>query len=170
MRLAIALEVGEHAIGAGLRDRHPDAPLAVDQPRVQVLEAVAVAAHDDQVHAAGVLDLEVAHGLAILVADREAKQRVVAARQLVASEIERQPALADGEPAHRFGRLVGEVVAQFHSLVGHRGGVRRRHRGGVRPRRGLAVGSDRPSDSSRAPEDQDEQREETGQLHAGSAS
>ena len=51
------------------------------QPRVQVLEAAAVAADDDQVHAPLVLDLEVAHGAAGVVRIVKRSVRRAAARQ-----------------------------------------------------------------------------------------
>ena len=69
--------------------------------RVQVLEAGHVAAHDDEVHALGVLDVEVAHGLAAAVDDPEGELERLALRGGAAGELERQALLADGQAAHR---------------------------------------------------------------------
>ena len=68
--------------------------------RVQVLEAGHVAAHDDEVHALGVLDVEVAHGPAAAVDDRGRRARSArpAARCVRASSSVR-PFVADGEAA-----------------------------------------------------------------------
>ena len=72
--------------------------------RVQVLEAGHVAAHDDEVHALGVLDVEVAHGPAAAVDDPEGELERLALRRGAAGELERQALLADGEAAHRLRR------------------------------------------------------------------
>ena len=62
LRLLVVLEVREDPVGAGIRQGQLHAPDAVlAEHRVHVLEALAVAAHDDDVHALLVLDLEVAH-------------------------------------------------------------------------------------------------------------
>ena len=86
--LAVDREVGEHAVGARVAQRHRDRPGAVAAlGRVQVLEAGHVAAHDDEVHALGVLDVEVAHGLPAAVDDpeRELERARPAARVVRAS-------------------------------------------------------------------------------------
>jgi hypothetical protein len=72
---AVAREVGEHAIGPAVTEVDAAAPRAVGvHRRVQVLEARGVAAHDDEVHLLLVLDLEVAHGLAVAVDDAEGER------------------------------------------------------------------------------------------------
>ena len=169
-------------------------PLAVDQARVQVLEAAPVTAHDDQMHAAGVRDFEVAHALAVFVADREAQLRRVAPGQLVTGEIERQTAIAHGQAADGPGRVVGAVAGRL-AAVGHGAGDRRvALRGRRRCARLVAVGrrrrvrfallrlgggalavrADRVTHRGCHPEDHRQQREEPRQLerstHAGSAS
>ena len=66
---------------------------------MNVLEAAAVAAHDDQVHALLVLDLEVAHGPAAGATDAEAEHVRTAALEGGVLESERQPVVRDGETA-----------------------------------------------------------------------
>ncbi len=75
VRLAADREVGEHAVGARVAQRRRHRPRAVGGlRRVQVLEAGHVAAHDDQVHALGVLDVEVADGRAAAIDDPEGER------------------------------------------------------------------------------------------------
>ena len=114
-------EVGEHAVGARLGEGDGERPGAVRVlGRVQVLEAGHVAAHDDEVHALGVLDVEVAHGLAVAVDDPEGQLERLALRRGIASEFEREALLADRQAAHRLRR---------HLLLAVAGGAHRAHAG-----------------------------------------
>ena len=85
---------------------------------MQVLEAGHVAAHDDEVHALGVLDVEVAHGLAAAVDDPEGQLERLALRRGAASELEREALLADREAAHRLRRHL--LLAVAIAVGGHR--------------------------------------------------
>ena len=106
-------EVGEHAVGARVGKRDGERPCAVGVlGRVQVLEAGHVAAHDDEVHALGVLDVEVAHGLSAAVDDPEGQLERLALRRGPARELERESLLADREAAHRLRR--------HRRAIGHR--------------------------------------------------
>ena len=65
---------------------------------MEVLEAGEVAADDDQVHAALVLDVVVAHGLAALVEHAEGEALLAAAAQLGREDVELEPGVVrDGE-------------------------------------------------------------------------
>jgi hypothetical protein len=92
---------------------------------VQVLEAGQVAPHDDHVHALGVLDVEVAHGLAV-AGDPE--------RQRLPPELERVAAVADREAAN--GHLavdlrLGAAGVDIDAAAGERGaGEHEREQGG----------------------------------------
>ena len=89
---------------------------------MQVLEAGQVAAHDDQVHAALVLDVVVAHGLAALVEHAEGELLLTAALQLGRADVELEPGVGDRETVHVGGacvipaRLLGAAVG----VAGHR--------------------------------------------------
>ena len=115
--LAVALEVGEGAVAAGLGQGDRGAPAtAAIHARVQVLEALGVAADDDQVHALVLLHLEVAHGAALAVEDPEAQRCPLATGQLRAVEGEREAVRADREAGNRLrARGSGAVTA----LLGH---------------------------------------------------
>ena len=84
---------------------------------MNVLEGAAVAAHDDQVHALLVLDLEVAHGPAAGATNAEPENVRTAALEGGVLESERQPVVRDGKtPDRRRSGRVGGVV----SIVGLR--------------------------------------------------
>jgi hypothetical protein len=101
-RLARGREVGEGAVDATLPQlwlRHPASVLEL--LGVQMLEALEVAADDDQVHPALVLEIEVAHGGAGAIDDPKAVGR---ARAGVVSGAFWNQAVAvprDGEPRQR---------------------------------------------------------------------
>ena len=141
-RAAGGLEVGERRVdpGLGQRDRHrPCAGGVLDG--MQVLEGAQVAAHDDEVHAPPLLELEVAHARAVAVDDREAQ------------------ALADTGAQRRVGRDEAQA-----------GGRRRRRvlrTTGVHGRRGLRGRPDRVARDRRDGEDRDEQRAEGRNTDAG---
>ena len=71
---------------------------------MQVLEAGHVAAHDDEVHALGVLDVEVAHGLPAAVGDPERQLEAPARLRGPPRELEREAVVADRQAAHRHRR------------------------------------------------------------------
>ena len=174
MRLAVALEVGEDAVGARFGQRDRRAPGAVGaERRVQVLEAATVAADDDQVHALLVRDLEVAHRAA-RVADGEAQRGRGAARERGGGEREAQAVLGDGEAADRVGGSWPAIAASPDRARPRR---RRRHaRAFVRAalRGALAVRPDRLAGGDGDAEHQREQRGEARELqwgaHAATAS
>ena len=92
---------------------------------MEVLEAGEVAPDDDQVHAALVLDVVVAHGLAALVEHAEGEALLAAAGQLGGEDVELEPGVVrDGEAvdlggARVPGRLgVAAVRAARHRLRG----------------------------------------------------
>jgi hypothetical protein len=135
--LAVAGEVGEQAVRARLADAHRRGPAAVALlARVQVLEAGRVAPHQDQVHALLVLDLEVAHGVALLVDDPVAQALLAAALEIGGVDDEPQPVLGDRESA--------DVVAGACVLVrlgGVAAAVAVRCRGGAHCFVSVAVGA-----------------------------
>jgi hypothetical protein len=124
---------------------------------VQVLEALAVAADDDQVHALLVLDGEVAHGPAVGARDAEAQRARAPAVELGLGELEREPAVRDGQAADRIGG------GHLHLLLG----VRR-----VRVRSGGAVGTEGAAHQNGGSEDQRQGAGDAGDrrgLHAATA-
>jgi hypothetical protein len=118
---------------------------------VQVLEAGSVAADDDHVHAALVLELELAHRL-VALADREHELR------RLRGDLQREVAFRDREAADRVDS--GLVAVFTHTPFGYGGA--------------LAVRSDHVTGGDGHAEHQHQQRGEAGQLqrgaHAGSAS
>jgi hypothetical protein len=86
---------------------------------VYVLEAPAVAAGDDDVHALVVLDGEVAHRPAVGVRDAEAQRAGAAALELAIGELQREAAIRDGETADGVGGGLSRVaLVHFHLLLG----------------------------------------------------
>ena len=112
--LAADGEVGEHAVGA----RRRGASTGTDQVpsgacgRVQVLEAGHVAPHDDEVHALGVLDVEVAHGPAAAVDDPEGERERLALRRGAARELERQAVSLTARPRTGCGAVISRAIAR----------------------------------------------------------
>ena len=120
VRLAAALEVGEDAIRARVGERDRRAPRAVGiHHGVQVLEAAPVAAHDDQVHALLVRDLEVAHRAAG-TGDREPQRGGLASRERRGDELQAQALVGDRETADRIGGGGHFAVLVVHTPVGLR--------------------------------------------------
>ena len=90
---------------------------------MEVLEARQVAAGDDQVHALGVLDVEVAHRLAAVVDDAEAQLPAAPAAQLGIRDDQAQAMVGDGEAADGHRHLVAAVAHPGRSVAARRGGV-----------------------------------------------
>ena len=92
---------------------------------MQVLEAGQVAAGDDQVHALLVRDVEVAHGLAVVVDDPERERLLAAAAQLGLRDRDAQAAVGDGEAVDLglAARMVATVNCGVRSVPAHRGVV-----------------------------------------------
>ncbi len=157
-RLAGGREVGVHAVGAGVGEGDGHGPAAVGAlDRVDVLEAGQVAAHDDHVHALGVLDVEVLDGVPVAVGDAEGELEGLVCVRRGAGELERIAVLGDGQAADGLRRH------RLHAV------------GGVLVVRGLA-GTDvhAAAGERRAAEGEHEDRGEAGQAggdaHASSAS
>ena len=88
---------------------------------MEVLEAGEVTADDDQVHAALVLDVVVAHGLAALVEDAEGEALLAAAAELGREDLELQPGVVrDGEAVDLRGAVVRAVPGTAVGAAGHR--------------------------------------------------
>ena len=110
-----------------------------------MLEAGQVAAHDDDVHALGVLDVEVAHGPAVAAGDAEAELEALAPGRGRAGELERQAPVAHREAADRLhdGRFlavpghgrrgVGLAGVDVDAAAGERGAAEREHEQGGEP-------------------------------------
>ena len=161
VRLAVALEVREDAVRAGVGQRDRRAPGAIGaERRMQVLEAAPVAPDDDQVHALLVGDLEVAHR-AVRPVDGETQRGRLAARKGRRGEREPQAVLGDREAADRVGggHLAMLVV---HTPVG------------LRRRSTVTIRADRAARNRGDAEHQAEQEREARELgdgvHAGTAS
>jgi hypothetical protein len=82
---------------------------------VQVLEAREVAPGDDQVHAPLVLEVELAHGLAVLADDAERERRRHAAPQLRLLDDEPEPSVRHRQAANRLG---GRRFAGVRGVLG----------------------------------------------------
>src|SRR4051794_2147090 len=100
---------------------------------MEVLEARQVAAGEDHVHALGVLDVEVAHGVPAIVDDPEGERLVAAAAQLRVLDDEAEPVAGTGEAAP----LAPRAVTGHRLVVATAGAGRRlagpRLRAGRRP-------------------------------------
>jgi hypothetical protein len=127
---------------------------------VQVLKARHVAPHDDEVHAPGVLDVEVAHGAPAAVDDAEGERERPARGRGGAREPEVQPAVAHGEPADALRAHRRAGAHRVHRGLGGRGPAPMDVDAAARER---GCGEDEGQDGG-------EPGESGGRAHAGSAS
>jgi hypothetical protein len=110
VRLAVAREVGEEPVRAGVVQLHAGEPGAVALlTRMKVLEAREVAAGEDQVHALLVRDVEVAHRPAAGVHDAEREAFARASPQVRVVHDDAQAVLGHRESADRM--LLAGVTA-----------------------------------------------------------
>jgi hypothetical protein len=126
-RRALAHEVSEDAVGAGVAEAQRRRPRAVGiHRRVQVLEGRQVAAGDDQVHALRVPDVEVAHRAAAGVDDPEAQPLGRAPAHVGILDDEAQAVLGDGQAPQRWHELGPPPLGARDSRVVARPELQRR--------------------------------------------